>query len=58
MEIIILTLGPTNESKQKIKEDKELWSNFRDLIRSVTKNLDDFDEKYLIVNLIPVNSHL
>ena len=58
MEIIILTLGPTNESKQKIKEDKELWSNFRDLIRSVTKNLDDFDEKYLIVNLIPVTSHL
>ena len=58
MEIIILILGPTNESKQKIKEDKELWSNFRDLIRSVTKNLDDFDEKYLIVNLIPVTSHL
>ena len=58
MEIIILTLGPTNESKQKIKEDKELWSNFRDLIRSVTKNLDDFDEKYLILNLIPVTSHL
>ena len=58
MEIIILTLGPTNESKQKIKEDKELWSNFRDSIRSVTKNLDDFDEKYLIVNLIPVSSHL
>ena len=58
MKIIILTLGPTNESKQKIKEDKELWSNFRDLIRSVTKNLDDFDEKYLIVNLIPVTSHL
>ena len=58
MEIIILMLGPTNESKQKIKEDKELWSNLRDLIRSVTKNLDDFDEKYLIVNLIPVTSHL
>ena len=58
MEITILMLGPTNESKQKIKEDKELWSNFRDLIRSVTKNLDDFDEKYLIVNLIPVTSHL
>ena len=58
MEIIILILGPTNESKQKIKEDKELWSNLRDLIRSVTKNLDDFDEKYLIVNLIPVTSHL
>ena len=48
MKIIILTLGPTNESKQKIKEDEELLSNLRDLIRSVTKNLDDYDEKYMI----------
>ena len=58
MKIIILTLGPTNESKQKIKEDKELWSNLRDLIRSVTKNLDDYDEKYMIVNLIPMTCYL
>ena len=58
MEIIILTLGPTNESKQKIKEDEELWSNLRDLIRSVTKNLDDYDEKYMIVNLIQMTSYL
>ena len=58
MEIIILTLGPTNESKQKIKEDKELWSNLRDLIRSVTKNLDDYDEKYMIVNLILMTCYL
>ena len=58
MKIIILTLGPTNESKQKIKEDEELWSNLRDLIRSVTKNLDDYDEKYMIVNLIPMTCYL
>ena len=58
MKIIILTLGPTNESKQKIKEDKELWSNLRDLIRSVTKNLDDYDEKYMIVNLISMTCYL
>ena len=58
MKIIILTLGPTNESKQKIKEDEELWSNLRDLIRSVTKNLDDYDEKYMIVNLIQMTSYL
>ena len=58
MKIIILTLGPTNESKQKIKEDEELLSNLRDLIRSVTKNLDDYDEKYMIVNLIQMTSYL
>ena len=58
MKIIILTLGPTKESKQKIKEDEELWSNLRDLIRSVTKNLDDYDEKYMIVNLIQMTSYL
>ena len=27
---------PTNESKEKIKYE-ELWSNIRDLIRSITK---------------------
>ena len=40
-----LILVPTNENKEKIKKYEELWSKIRDLIRSVTKNLDDFDEK-------------
>ena len=40
-----LTLVPTNESKEKIKKYEELWSKIRDLIRSITKNSDDFDEK-------------
>ena len=35
-----LTLVPTNESK-------EIWSKIRDLIRSITKNSDDYDEKYV-----------
>ena len=38
---------PTNESKEKIKRDEELWSKIRDLIRSVTKNSDDYNENYM-----------
>ena len=39
-----LTLVPTNESKEKIKQDKELWNKIRDLIKSITNNSDDYDE--------------
>ena len=42
-----LTLVPTNESKEKIKKYNELWSKIRYLIMSVTKNSDDYDEKYI-----------
>ena len=42
-----LTLVPTNESKQIIKKYEEMWSKIRDLIRSITKNSDDYDEKYM-----------
>ena len=41
-----LTLVPTNESKEKIKKYEELWSKIRYSIRSITKNSDDYDEKY------------
>ena len=41
------TLDPTNGSKEKIKKYEELWSKIRDLIRSVTKNSNDYDEKYM-----------
>ena len=41
-----LTLVSTNESKEKIIKHEELWSKIRDLIRSITKNSDDYDEKY------------
>ena len=40
-----LTLVPTNENKEKKYE--ELWSKIRDLIRSITKNSDDYDKKYM-----------
>ena len=42
-----MTLVPTNESKGIIKENEELWSKIRDLISSVTKHLDDYDEEYM-----------
>ena len=37
----------TNKSKQKIKTYEELWSRIKALIRSITKNSDDYDEKYI-----------
>ena len=40
-----MMLVPTNESKEIIKRYKELWSKIRDLIRSITKDSDDYDEK-------------
>ena len=43
-----LTLAPTNENKEKkILKIEELWNKIRDSIRSITKNPDDFDEKYM-----------
>ena len=46
-----LTLVPTNESKEKIKKYEDLWIKIRDLIRSVTKKSDDYDEKYIKIKL-------
>ena len=34
-----------NESKEKIKKYEEPWIKIRDLIRSITKNLNNYDEK-------------
>ena len=39
-----LTLVPTNESKEKIKKYEKLSIKIRDLIRSITKNSDDYDQ--------------
>ena len=41
-----LTLVLINESKEKKRKYEELLIKIRDLIRSVTKNYDDYDEKY------------
>ena len=42
-----LALVPTTESKEIIKKYEELWRKIRDLIGSITKNSDDYDEKYM-----------
>ena len=44
---INITLVPSNKSKEKLKRYEELWSKIRDLIRSIAKNSDDYDEKYM-----------
>ena len=41
-----LMLVPTNKSKEKYVE---LQSNIKDLIRLITKNSDDYDEKYMTI---------
>ena len=40
-------LVPTNENKEKIKKHGELWSKIGNLIRLITKNSDDYDEKFM-----------
>ena len=42
-----LTLVPSNESKRIIKQHEELGNKIRDLVRSITKNSDDYDVKYM-----------
>ena len=42
-----LTMIPTNESKEKSKKYEELWIEIRDLLRSITKNSDNYDEKHM-----------
>ena len=42
-----LTLVPTNESKEKFKKYEELRIKIKYLIRSMTKNSDDYDQKYM-----------
>ena len=46
-----LTLVSTNESKEKTKKYEELWIKIRDLIRSINKNSDDYDEKIMKIKL-------
>ena len=37
--------------QRKIFKNEELWSEIRDLIRLITKNPDDYDEKYIKIKL-------
>ena len=52
-----LTVVPTNE---RIKKYEESWRKIRELIRSITKNADDYDEKHMKIrfssdNKLPLN---
>ena len=49
-----LRLVPTNESKAKNKKYPEVWIETSYLIRSITKNPNDYDEKYMKIKF---NSH-
>ena len=42
-----LMLLSANESEEKIKKYEEFWSKIRDLIRLITRNSDDYNEKYM-----------
>ena len=42
-----MTLVPLNESKEIMKKYKELWSKIRDLMKSITKKSNDYNEKYM-----------
>ena len=35
------------KAKKIIEKYEELWSKIRDLIRSITKNSDDYDHQYM-----------
>ena len=35
------------KAKKKLKKYGELWSKIRDLIRSINKNSDGYDKKYM-----------
>ena len=55
-----LTLTPTDEGKEIYEE---LWNKIRDLIRSITNKLNDYDEKYIKIKLyldnnLPLNNSL
>ena len=40
-------LFATNKRKEVIKKYEELWNKIRDLIGSITRNSDDYGEKYV-----------
>ena len=58
-----MTLVPTIESNEIIKKCEELWSKIRYLIRSITKNSNDYDEKFIKIKFdldddLPLNKML
>ena len=46
-----LMLLSVKESEDTLKKYEELWSKIRDLVRSITSNLDSYDEKYIKIKI-------
>ena len=44
-----MTLTSTDESKDILKKYEDLWVKIRDLIRPITNNSDDYDEKNMTI---------
>ena len=44
-----MTLASTDESKDILKKYEDLWVKIRDLIRPITNNSDDYDEKNMTI---------
>ena len=42
-----MTLVPTDESKDTLKEYQELWDQIRDLTRSISNYSDNYYEKHM-----------
>ena len=42
-----LMLIPTDESKDKLRKYEKLCNKIRDLVRSITSNSENYDEKYM-----------
>ena len=40
-------LVSTDESKDTLKKNEELWKKIRDLLRSITYNSGNYDEEYM-----------
>ena len=45
-------LVPTSE-REKTKKYEKLWIKIRDLVRAITKNSDDYEEKYMRIKFNP-----
>ena len=42
-----MTLVPTDLSKDKLKQCEDLWKKIEDLIRSISNNCNNYDERYM-----------
>ena len=51
-----IRLVPTNESKEKTKKYEKLRIKIRELIRSITKNSDYYNQNIWKSNLFPMRS--